>query len=492
MGDDGLLTDRQLRSWLRCRRRAWLDRHGDPADRRWNTHRELQLLERERRLAPWLPANRAGDPRPAGEQLAAGPEAVPQLLLRRGPWRGRPTLLLRRPGASRLGAFGYVPVLLQPGRHGTREHRLTLAFWGRLLEPVLGRSPGEGLLLDDRGGRERVRLDGSLQPQLDQALERLGRERDQGEPPELTSDRRKCVLCCWRRSCDRVAEAEGHLSQVSGIGGKRREQLQTLGIVDRAALAGTDGPWLMDRLEQQGERRPELALELIAQARCQEQGRPERLDPGDPLPELAGAPGVLIYDIESDPDARDDFLHGFLPLSRRLNGRWPQPGETHGPKATGETVARFHPLLALQEHGEARLWRRLRTLLQRYPSWPVLHYGETESINLLRLAERQGASPSERQVLKDRLIDVHQRVRQHWLLPVNSYGLKAVAGWRGFRWSQSGVDGARCLLWWRQWRLGVRTAARSRHQLRRIFTYNRDDCLATWAVAAWLLEQDES
>ena len=86
---------------------------------------------------------------------------------------------------------------------------------------------------------------------------------------------------------------------------------------------------------------------------------------------------------------------------------------------------------------------------------------------------------------------MHQRLRQHWLLPVNSYGLKAVAGWRGFRWSQSGVDGARCLLWWRQWRLGVRTPARSRHQLRRIFTYNRDDCLATWAVAAWLLEQDE-
>ena len=34
------------------------------------------------------------------------------------------------------------------------------------------------------------------------------------------------------------------------------------------------------------------------------------------LPDLAQAPGVLIYDIESDPDARDDFLHGFLRLGR--------------------------------------------------------------------------------------------------------------------------------------------------------------------------------
>ena len=32
---------------------------------------------------------------------------------------------------------------------------------------------------------------------------------------------------------------------------------------------------------------------------------------------------------------------------------------------------------------------------------------------------------------------------------------------------------------------------RSRHSLRRIFTYNRDDCLATWAVARWLLDEDQ-
>jgi len=79
------------------------------------------------------------------------------------------------------------------------------------------------------------------------------------------------------------------------------------------------------------------------------------------------------------------------------------------------------------------------------------------------------------------LVDLHQRVRQHWRLPVDSYGLKAVASWRGFRWSQPTAEGARCVLWWRQWR-----ARRQRHQLDQILRYNRDDCLATWAVAQWL------
>jgi uncharacterized protein len=77
---------------------------------------------------------------------------------------------------------------------------------------------------------------------------------------------------------------------------------------------------------------------------------------------------------------------------------------------------------------------------------------------------------------------------------VNSYGLKAVASWLGFQWSQKGVDGARALLWWRQWRLGgVGPSGRgSRHNLRRIFRYNHDDGLATWAVALWLLHHDQA
>ncbi|NBW64046.1 MAG: TM0106 family RecB-like putative nuclease, partial [Synechococcaceae bacterium WB4_1_0192] len=113
------------------------------------------------------------------------------------------------------------------------------------------------------------------------------------------------------------------------------------------------------------------------------------------------------------------------------------------------------------------------------------------------LAQRQGARERELAVLRGRLVDVHQRLRRQWWMPTTSYGLKATAGWLGFRWRQKGVDGARALLWWRRWRLGVAAAAGpagrgSRHNLRWIFRYNHDDALATWAVAHWLLEADQT
>jgi uncharacterized protein len=118
----------------------------------------------------------------------------------------------------------------------------------------------------------------------------------------------------------------------------------------------------------------------------------------------------------------------------------------------------------------------------------VLHYGETERLAVLRLAQRQGARERELALLRERLVDVHQRLRQHWWLPTNGYGLKATAGWLGFRWSLKGADGARALLWWRRWRLG----GGGRQNLRWIFRYNHDDALATWAVAHWLLQGDQA
>jgi uncharacterized protein len=360
-----------------------------------------------------------------------------------------------------------------------------LALWGRLLAAHQQSPVPHGLVVAGEGRalqRERLALGGGLQHQLDESLHRLAADLDPATPPPLVSDRKKCTLCSWRALCDQEAAAMGHLSEVSGIGGKRREMLLEQGVTSLANLAARDPEQLAVQLAVYGEQHREIAAELVAQARVQASGIPQRLGEGLALPELAGAPGVLLYDIESDPDARDDFLHGFLVLERDGAGGWNEAG------------ARYQPLLALQEHGEQRLWQRLQRLLARYPEWPVLHYGETEVIGLVRLAQRQGATEAEVQQLRGRMLDVHARLRRHWRLPVSSYGLKAVAGWLGFAWSQKGVDGGRCLFWWRQWRqwrgAGGSRGQASRHQLQRIFLYNRDDSRATWAVVRWLLAND--
>ena len=111
------------------------------------------------------------------------------------------------------------------------------------------------------------------------------------------------------------------------------------GVNSLPDLAARDPELLAEALAAYGEQHREIAAELVAQARVQASGLPQRLGRGPVLPELATAPGVLLYDIESDPDARDDFLHGFVVLESDGAGGWL------------EHSARYQPLLALQGHG---------------------------------------------------------------------------------------------------------------------------------------------
>ena len=138
MGDtpaaDKPLTDRLLRSWSRCRRRAWLDRHGDQSGRVYTAHRTLQLDDQQRSFVALLP-------RKPGHGLAAcerGDVGVVGLRLRGRTAEGQsleahPALLQRQPGRSRWGDYVYRPVLARQGRRLTREHRLQLALSARLL-----------------------------------------------------------------------------------------------------------------------------------------------------------------------------------------------------------------------------------------------------------------------------------------------------------------------------------------------------------------------
>ena len=77
-GPEPALTDRLLRSWLRCRRRAWLDRFGVASERQWNAHRALALSDQLRSFQTLLP-QRPGHGEAA---CAAGAAGVVGLRLR--------------------------------------------------------------------------------------------------------------------------------------------------------------------------------------------------------------------------------------------------------------------------------------------------------------------------------------------------------------------------------------------------------------------------
>ena len=252
------------------------------------------------------------------------------------------------------------------------------------------------------------------------------------------------------------------------------DMLQNLGINNLKDLAIADPIKLANNL---GKIHGNIAQTIVKQAFVQKEKRKERINNLPPLPELESSNGILLYDIESDPDNKHDFLHGFIKLNKNKSAEWKLQN------------ASYQPILILDRKNEQLAWKRLKRKLNNYPNWPILHYGETELISIYRLAQRNNAKDKDLKLINSRCIDIHSRLRKHWLLPINNYGLKTVANYIGFNWLKEGTNGPMALLWWRQWKNSRRSKKDYSKNLQYIFNYNRDDCLATWAIAYWLLNE---
>ena len=101
------------------------------------------------------------------------------------------------------------------------------------------------------------------------SLERINKDICKEDPPALTSDRKKCTLCSWKQLCDEKAKQEGDLSEVNGIGAKRKNILQEIGISNLNELASNSPIDLSKKLRKYGEAHEKVASQLINQPKVQ-------------------------------------------------------------------------------------------------------------------------------------------------------------------------------------------------------------------------------
>ncbi len=476
------INDHLLRSWIRCRRKAWLEIYGNKQKKFWTAHSTLQLNHQidcfhhlsQKSYGIGIQACEEG------KNIAYGIRLKYPLIKNRI-IKGNLPILKKTTGKSIWGNFSYQPVLARQGKKVTREHRLILAMTGLLLNNLQKYQVKTGLILHKENKIikvEKIRLTETINTELIDSLLNLEKDLESTNPPPITSNRKKCTICSWRKDCNDVALKEGCLSEVSGIGPKREVLLNKIGISNIDELANIKHYILKEKLEVFGKQHGDISNKIILQSQSQSTNKAIKLKKAIELNKLKEAKGWLIYDIESDPDIKHDFLHGFIRIQSNLSN-----------KMNLEKV-KYSPLLNLQKDNESSLWKRIKRKLNDQEGFPILHYGETEPTSFLKLGLRQGASPNEIDKFKKRFIDIHLLIRECWCLPVRNYGLKSIAEFIGFEWEQSNTDGARALLWWRQWKKSRRLNNIYSKNLNSIFKYNRDDCIATLMIAKWLIDQE--
>ena len=475
------VNDHLLRSWIRCRRKAWLEIYGDKQKKLWTAHSTLQLNHQidcfhhlsQKNYGIGIQACEEG------KSIAYGVRLKYPLIQNRF-IKGNLPLLRKTEGKSIWGNFSYQPVLARQGKKLTREHRLTLTMAGLLIKELQESQVLSGLILhkdNEKTKIQKISLTDNMNQELMDCLSSLEKDIESRTPPPITSNRKKCTICSWRKHCGTIAIKEGNLSEVSGIGAKREILLMKIGIKNIADLSKIEHYQLKEKLEKFGKQHGQISRQIVLQSKSQITNKAIKLKPEIIMNKLKDATGAFIYDIESDPDVKHDFLHGFVRLPNKIFND------------IDLKKIKYTPILNIKKDTESFLWKRIKRKLDYNKDFPILHYGETEPISLLKLGTRQGASPYEIEALRKRFIDIHLLIKENWCLPVRSYGLKSIGEWVGFEWKQTNADGARALLWWRQWKKSRKLNKMYSNNLNSIFEYNRDDCLATLMIAKWLMSK---
>tara|TARA_Y100001968_G_scaffold279372_1_gene275271 strand:+ start:650 stop:2101 length:1452 start_codon:yes stop_codon:yes gene_type:complete len=474
-----VITERLLRSWIRCRRKAWLDKYGDTKKRLWSAHKILQLDHQHRSFIELI----TKEPSKIIGKCEDGASFVLGLRLSGKTPSGKSIeannpIIQKVEGKSKWGKFAYRPVITKQGHKITREHKLILSLNILLLEKLQRSEIYQAIsisLIKNKLNTEYVSISANLRRQLLESIDKLTQDLESYEPPPISSNKRKCSICSWQNVCNSESLLKGNLNLVSGIGAKRIKILNELGIKNIKDLASTNPVDLKDKL---AEPHKNIAAQIIKQSLAQVNNKKEKLTNLPSLPELQDCKGIFLYDIESDPDHNHDFLHGFIRLNKLGNGEW------------NLKKSIYQPLLTFDKKNESFIWESIKRKLDNFPDWPILHYGETESLYLYQLAKRNNSKDYELRDILNRCIDIHSRVKEKWILPINNYSLKTVANYIGFKWEQENVDGAKALLWWRQWKNSRRSCKVYSKNINKIFAYNKYDCLATWEIANWLLNEN--
>jgi predicted RecB family nuclease len=479
-----LINAELLLQYQRCKRRTFLDIHGDKSQR--DAPNELLRKLQQDKIAHQLSAlaqmtyhqpdysygNWEKAEKATLELMQRGVEYIYKGVLLANyseayTLLSRPDLLVKQPGQSRFGDWIYVPANIELGKRPKQEYQVVAAFHAQVLATVQGVIPETAsLILRTKNSNYAVDLF-KWTPRMQQILEEYIQVLELPNPPEVFISRQKCNLCHWYSECYAIAQSEKHLSLLPGVTPLRYTQLQDLAITTLESLANTS-PSILENLL--GFDR-EVAPKLVMQAQSVLERRPLILPYPLPIEDITfTAPIELYFDIEAQPDLELNYLLGVLVVDRLAN------------------TEKFYSFLADKPEDEELVWQQFLDLVWQYPEAPIYHFCVYEFDTVKRLAKLYGTPNSLVRPVLSRFVDVYEQLTQSVALPVESYALKAIARWLGFEWREKEASGAKCIYWYDQW---LETGDRTLLEI--IQSYNEDDCRATRRVKDWLVKffQDE-
>lgn len=387
------------------------------------------------------------------QAMHEGAETIYQATLIDGDWHGRPDLLMRVEGASKLGNWHYVPVDIKIAHELKLSHRLQLVFYSFLLERVQGVFPEKAAIVNRDKEWHWFDPKESVQD-FEEVLAKLEEIRAGERPPMVL--RKACMdTSPWGAACKAQAQAANDIALLYNVDVKKLAALRDLGIhtvedaarLDVDSLAGAAPGLTAHGLEVMKYQAQSLMSETVF------------VKEGSSFPESSYE---IYFDIESDQPNDADYLFGFLICD-------------------GKKKRVYKPFVAEKPEDEGKMWKEFLGWLETLPEeYVVYHYAPYEITRVKLLTNRHGGSGALTK-FSDRMIDLKPMITKRVTFPLYFYGLKYMCKFLGFSWTGDLQSGGESIDWYERW-----CETGDRKVLDTIIQYNHDDVNATLFLKQWM------
>lgn len=388
-------------------------------------------------------------PRPAAETAAARSAADSCIL------ESRFHAVERVPVKGRGKATQLIPIRFIFTNKLTQDDRRLLAFDAFVLSGALGRKVSHGRVIhgDDHIARKvkTSALSGDVRELTGKIAALLARQ----SPPDLILNRH-CAECEFQARCRQKAMESDDLSLLAGMTEKERKRCHSKGIFTVTQLSYTFRPRRRPKRLRDKHEKYHHSLKALAvrEKRIHILGSPELKIEGTPL----------YLDVEGLPERDFYYLIGV-----RIRN--------------GDSVVQ-HSLWADTKEDEKRIWNEFLGILARVEKPVLMHYGRFESTFMRRLCQVYGGPPPDSPAAKsiESSANLLSVIFAQFYFPTHSNGLKDVARYLGFRWSDPLASGPRSIVVRHMWEQSRDPTAKTW-----LVRYNTEDCEALENVASALL-----
>jgi predicted RecB family nuclease len=295
-----------------------------------------------------------------------------------------------------------------------------------------------------------VRLS-ALKNEVKKLIDKLAVLISRPSPPDLVLIRH-CSECEFQARCGQKAADKDDLSLLGGMTEKERTILNRKGIFTVTQLSFTFRPRRRPKALKDKRERHHFALRALAI-------REKKLHIiGSPELKIEGTPVYL--DVEGLPDRGFYYLIGIR-------------------STVADSVVQ-HSLWADNPSDEGRIWQEFLAKLMAIERPVLIHYGRFESVFLKQMCEKHGRPPKDSRAAKalESPVNLLSVIFGQIYFPTYSNGLKEIAGWLGFSWSDPGASGVRSIVWRHEWEHADAPSIKER-----LITYNSEDCAALELVS---------